>query len=295
MSLSAADQPRAIALPRARLTHHGLAFSKSTLEQALSLGAFLLEIPQGVDLNPGFELCRNFYQPRLDTLDRMRGHREHAHPRSKLGYEDRPNQVEQLQIESHLWHEYFALPVTELLEAMKILTVQVLRHLFEASAVRKEHWATITGATLDETSLCYTTLNHYRACVRGTLGIVEHTDSGFITLIAADQPGFEILHKGVWQAVALEPRCFIVNLGDAYQILTAHLPLPGRAVLHRVIETRPSAQAPDRSSFTVYMGPDFDMDLYQYNPSGALDRYQSFRAFSVQKAQGMGYAFHSRV
>ena len=181
MSLSAADQPRAIALPRARLTHHGLAFSKSTLEQALSLGAFLLEIPQGVDLNPGFELCRNFYQPRLDTLDRMRGHREHAHPRSKLGYEDRPNQVEQLQIESHLWHEYFALPVTQLLEAMKILTVQVLRHLFEASKVRKEHWATITGATLDETSLCYTTLNHYRACVRGTLGIVEHTDSGFIT------------------------------------------------------------------------------------------------------------------
>lgn len=295
MSTSAGNPSLMVSLPRARLTKHNLTFSNSTLEQALSLGAFLLEIPHALDVSPGFELCRNFYQPQRDTLDRMRGHREHAHPDSKLGYEDRPNQVEQLQIESHLWHQYFALPITELLEAIKAITLHTLRHLFEASHVRKEHWATITGAALDETSLCYTTLNHYRSCVRGTLGIVEHTDSGFITVIAADQPGFEIHHEGRWQAVPLEPGCFIVNLGDAYQILTAHLHLPGRAALHRVIETQPAPNTPDRSSFTVYMGPNFDMSLYQYSPSGTLDVFQSFRDFSMRKSQGMGYAFHARV
>ena len=289
------NQSVSLSLPRARLTGHGLEFSDSSLGQALALGAFLLQIPSSLDVSPGFEICRNFYRPRRDAQDLLRGHREDPHERSKLGYEDRPNQVEQLQIESHLWREYFPLPIARLLGAIKVVTLQALRHLFEASGVHQDHWATITGGTLDETSLCYTTLNHYRSGVRGTLGIVEHTDSGFITVIAADQPGFEIYHQGMWQAVPLEPGCFIVNLGDAYQILTAHLRLPGRAVLHRVIETVPVFDTPDRSSFTVYMGPNFDMSLYQYSGSGALEVYQSFRAFSVLKAQGMGYGFHDRV
>lgn len=289
------SQSISLSLPRARLTGHGLEFSDSTLEQALVLGAFLLQIPPSLDLSPGFEICRNFYRPRRDAQDILRGHRENPHERSKLGYEDRPNQVEQLQIESHLWREYFPLPTSRLLGAIKVITLQALRDLFAASGVRQEHWATITGSTRDQTSLCYTTLNHYRSGVRGTLGIVEHTDSGFITVIAADQPGFEICHQGLWRAVPLEPDCFIVNLGDAYQILTAHLPLPGRAVLHRVIETEPAPGTADRSSFTVYMGPNFDMDLFQYSETGALEVYQSFRAFSQRKAKGMGYDFHTRV
>ena len=289
------SQSISLSLPRARLTGHGLEFSASTLEQALGLGAFLLEIPAPLDMSPGFEMCRNFYRPRRDAQDILRGHRENPHERSKLGYEDRPNQVEQLQIESHLWREYFPLPTSRLLGAIKVITLQALRDLFAASGVRQEHWATITGSTRDQTSLCYTTLNHYRSGVRGTLGIVEHTDSGFITVIAADQPGFEICHQGLWRAVPLEPDCFIVNLGDAYQILTAHLPLPGRAVLHRVIETEPAPGSADRSSFTVYMGPNFDMDLFQYSETGALEVYQSFRAFSQRKAKGMGYDFHTRV
>lgn len=286
---------QSMSLPRARVSGHALVFRDSSLEQALTLGAFLLEIPPALDMGPGFEMCRNFYRPRRDAQDVLRGHRDNPHKRSRLGYEDRPNQVEQLQIESHLWREYFPLPTALLLEAIKVVTLQALRHLFEASGVQQEHWATITGGTLDETSLCYTTLNHYRSGVRGTLGIVEHTDSGFITVIAADQTGFEIFHQGLWRPIPLEPGCFIVNLGDAFQILTAHLPLPGQAVLHRVIETQPAADGPDRSSFTVYMGPNFDMDLYQYSQSGALQAYQSFRTFSVHKSQGMGYDFHARV
>ena len=289
------SQAVSLSLPRARLIGPSLVFSAGSLEQALGLGAFLLHIPPALDVGPGFEMCRNFYRPRRDPQDVMRGHREHPHERSRLGYEDRPNQVEQLQIESHLWREYFPLPVAMLLEAIKVVTVNCLRHLFEASGVRQEHWATITGGALDETSLCYTTLNHYRSGVRGTLGIVEHTDSGFITVIAADQPGFEICHQGRWHAVAQEPGCFIVNLGDAFEILTTSQNVPCRAVLHRVIETPSVPEHLDRSSFTVYMGPDFAMDLYQYNATGALQVYQSFRAFSVRKAQGMGYAFHARV
>ncbi|MCP9985391.1 hypothetical protein LUX01_00460 [Streptomyces sudanensis] len=48
---------------------------------------------------------RTFYQPGA-AADHRRGHREHGHPASRLGYEDRPDQVERLQIESFLWERY---------------------------------------------------------------------------------------------------------------------------------------------------------------------------------------------
>ena len=55
------NQSVSLSLPRARLTGHGLEFCDSSLGQALALGAFLLQIPPSLDVNPGFEICRNFY------------------------------------------------------------------------------------------------------------------------------------------------------------------------------------------------------------------------------------------
>jgi len=85
---------QSMSLPRARVSGHALVFRDSSLEQALTLGAFLLEIPPALDMGPGFEMCRNFYRPRRDAQDVLRGHRDNPHKRSRLGYEDRPNQVE---------------------------------------------------------------------------------------------------------------------------------------------------------------------------------------------------------
>lgn len=67
------------------------------------------------------------------------------------------------------------------------------------------------------------------------------------------------------------------------------------AVYHRVPELHPGASAGDRSSFTVYMGPRYDMMLYQYDPDGTLHEYQGFREFSVEKSKKLNYEFHSRI
>lgn len=284
-----------LVLPTAHVEDRRLRFdTPRQAEQALEHGAFHLAVPDGLDVTPGLEFCRTFYRPGA-AGDRRRGHREHGHPESKLGYEDRPDQVEQLQIESFLWDRYLPDDVTALLRDMRELTLQALTGVFELSGVPEADQETVTGGARGDHGLCYTTVNHYRAGLGGRTGIVEHSDSGFITTICTDQPGYQILHQGRWLPVRERPGYFTVNLGDAFRVLTRKLPRPVTAVYHRVPGLTATPGCPDRSSFTVYMGPRYDMDLYQYDMDGTLRPYQSFRAFSVDKAKELGYDFHARV
>jgi len=280
-----------VRLPVAETRGGGVEFDRPDgAAEALRAGAFLLRMPDDLDPAPGLDLCRRFYLPPVPG-DRYRGHREHGHPASKLGYEDRPDQVEQLQIEAHLWQRYFPEEVTSLLERMEEITGTALHALLSAAGVPAGDADEALGG--HHGGLCYTTVNHYRGDLDRRVGIVEHTDSGYITLFHADQPGFEVLDNGRWTPIELPERHFVVNLGDAFDVLTRHLPHPGTAVLHRVAAAGPGQ--PDRSSFTIYMGPSYDMVLRQYTSDGELVDYQSFRDFSVAKAARMGYQFHDRI
>lgn len=284
-----------LTLPAAAVEAGRLRFARAEgAEEALRLGAFNLAVPDGLDVGAGLAFCRSFYEPATGD-DRWRGHREHGHADSKLGYEDRPDQVEQLQLESFLWERYLPDEVTAVLRRMKQLTLDALDGVFEAAGVPEQDRELVTGGARRDTGLCYTTVNHYRAGLSDRAGIVEHSDSGFITTICTDQPGYEILHEGRWLPVRERPGHFTVNLGDAFRVLTRKLPRPVTAVYHRVPELRPGSGTPDRSSFTIYMGPRYDMSLHQYDPDGTLREFQSFRDFSVEKAGRLGYEFHSRI
>lgn len=296
MTTHAVDETR-LTLPAAALDAGKLRFASETDEiQALQIGAFHLAVPDDIDVSAGLTFCRSFYKPHTDNPDdRYRGHRDHGHPKSKLGYEDRPDQVEQLQLESFLWHQYLPDDVTALLQQMKKLTLDTLFGIFDAADIPKDDWQLITGGAGEDTGLCYTTVNHYRSGLNNRAGIVEHTDSGFITTICTDQPGYEILHDGHWLPVQERPGHFIVNLGDAFQVLTERLGRPVNAVYHRVPERQADVTSSDRSSFTIYMGPRYDMSLYQYDSEHKLSEFQGFREFSVEKAGKLGYEFHSRI
>ncbi|WP_082080460.1 2OG-Fe(II) oxygenase family protein [Williamsia herbipolensis] len=285
-----------LTLPAARVDGGKLQFeSDDDSNRALRIGAFNLQIPADLDPGAGLEFCRSFYQPATDAADRQRGHREHGHPESKLGYEDRPDQVEQLQLENFLWSRYLPDRLTTVLRKLEQLTQTTLDGVFDAAGISKSDREVVTGGIGGP--LCYTTVNHYRAGLTDRAGIVEHSDSGFITTICTDQPGYEILHDGNWMPVRERAGHFIVNLGDAFEVLTANYADPVSAVYHRVPELRPDAagRTPDRSSFTIYMGPRYDMDLYQYDADGTLQMFQGFREFSVEKAGKLGYDFHSRI
>lgn len=288
--------PRTMNLPRSAILDHRLTFERpDDAALALKLGAFLVAIPDGLDMSPGLRLCRNFFKPPQYPGDRYGGHTAAEHEDSKLGYADRPDQVEQLQLESAHWDKYLPDEVTDLLRQMEAVTLCTLHGVLEAAGVPPGDWDTITGGASNGNGWCHSTVNHYRSHLPGRIGIVEHTDSGFITVLYTDQPGLEILHAGEWQSVEVQSEYFIVNLGDCLEILTRNSPQPITAVIHRVPESPSNREHGDRSSFTVFIGPRYDMVIYTYNSDGALKQHQGFRDFSVDKAAQLGYEFHPRL
>lgn len=287
-----------ISLPTAQVIEGSMVFDGAAgMAEALDIGAFLVTVPQGWDMAPGLELCRNYYKPTRFAGDRYRGHREEPHSDSSLGYADRPDQVEQLQIESQHWHTYLPEDLVGLLRQMKQLTADILCSCFRAAGIPEKDWPLITGGLQEGTGWCHTTVNHYRAGLGGRPGIVQHTDSGFITLIYADRGGLEVLYNGEWHKVRYRPDCFMVNFGATAGILTDKLPNPMTAVIHQVPEIPEdnNGYGYDRSSFTVFLGPRYDMDIYQYSADGALEEYMNFRDFSLLKAEDQGYEFHPRL
>ncbi|WP_441249581.1 2OG-Fe(II) oxygenase family protein [Kitasatospora sp. McL0602] len=281
-------------LPRAEVRADRLWFADpAEARRALALGAFLVAIPADLDPQPGLDLCRRFYEPRTEPADLYRGHLTEEHADSKLGYSDRPDQVEQLQLESQHWDTYLPAEAVALLRRMEAVTLATLHGVLEIAGVPEADWDTITGGASMGNGWCHSTINHYRSDLRGRAGIVEHTDSGFITLLHADQPGLEMRHEGAWVPIEVQSQDFIVNLGDCLEVLAKHLPQPITAVVHRVPESE--QRELDRSSFTVFMGPRYDMGIYQYTPDGELLVSQGFRDFSVEKAEKLGYEFHPRL
>jgi isopenicillin N synthase-like dioxygenase len=65
--------------------------------------------------------------------------------------------------------------------------------------------------------------HYYPACPEPelTMGITEHTDSSFLTVLVQDHiPALQILHQDKWIDVPPIPEAFIVNIGDVMQLIT---------------------------------------------------------------------------
>lgn len=149
-------------LPYAKIEGGKLLFDTSDgAELALSIGAFFVAIPEHLDVTPGLELARNFYRPTDATRprDRYSGHRSEQHADSKLGYSDRPDQVEQLQLESEHWDAYLPGEVTALLREMEEITLDTLYGVFAAAGVPERDWETITGGAREGTGWCHSTIS----------------------------------------------------------------------------------------------------------------------------------------
>ncbi|KAI9362096.1 hypothetical protein DFJ73DRAFT_956866 [Zopfochytrium polystomum] len=92
-----------------------------------------------------------------------------------------------------------------------------------------------------------------------TTGSSPHTDWGFLTLIAANQPGLQIqLPSGggtKWVTVKPEPNALTVNAGDYLALLSG-----GKVIspVHRV--TRPFWTEQPRTSFVFFWYPNYDAE-----------------------------------
>ena len=93
---------------------------------------------------------------------------------------------------------------------------------------------------------------HFPAGRSDDLGVGEHTDYGFLTLLAQDRHGgLELKHRdGSWLSAPPRDGALVINLGDMFERLTRGR---FRSAPHRVI----NRSGQPRLSFPLFFDPDF--------------------------------------
>ena len=258
----------------ASLVKGKLVFEKEgSLRSAIQQGVFLLKVPVGFDFEPGIKLCREFYLPETDQTD-YRGYR--AQPDI---YFDREHfQTEHILVDRLRWAARLPAAVVHMALIMDALGQVIFQAALREMGVAEHLWQQLSGGAVTGQGAHWFAASHYRPELR-LPGCAEHRDTGFVTLLYTRQPGLEAFVEGRWQSIAPRSGCFIVNFGACLETLSGRLPLPARAIEHRVRKGPALPKGEDRFSFATFINPPASGELYELQPHGELLRIMSVEAF----------------
>lgn len=266
------------ALERAWLDGDELRFASAAARAtALADGIFLLAVPGGLPLAAGDAFARQFYtgDPEL-RYGRFRALGPEPFGDPLLGFHRRSNQIEQFLLERRFWHSHYPQEITALGEALCRLSQQVLRAVLAHVGIPPADWPRATGGCSERAGSYHLTFNHYRPDHDGC-GLASHKDDGFLTILRTTAPGLEVNRRNRWERVPIDPAYFVINFGLAMEILTAAVPAPVAAIMHRV-----SHQTVDRSSFGHFTSsgcaPGSDQGIYRFRPGHPLELVCASRA-----------------
>ena len=285
-----------VSYPKAKLQNKKLMFEEPEgFDEALKEGVFYIKIPENFNYKVLDKFANSYYLPKNGVDNEYKGFKDIKLKESILGYSSPNDQVELLQLETKLWSKYLPSDVTNMLDQMNNISKIILKEICNNIGVKTEDLDKITGGIDDDNALQYCIFNHYRSS-KNAIGFTAHKDSGFITTLYSVEPGLEAFKDGTWYPIDPIPGYFTINLGHSFEILSAKMSKPIHAVYHRVRKTENgSKNMLDRFSIGSYIGPRFDMNLYQYQEDGELKFYQSFMDFQIAKAKEMNYEFHPKV
>ncbi|MEU7167201.1 2OG-Fe(II) oxygenase family protein [Streptomyces morookaense] len=268
----------AMVLQRARTAGSALVFDKPDgLPRSLADGCFRLAVPAGFDPSPGITLCREFHRPASDGPAALRSYRGF---RELEGiYFDREHfQTEHLLVDGPDRALHFPPELCAMAEQMSALTRLVLRAVLDGLGVPGALWGRVTGGAAEGRGTHWFAANHYRS-EHPRLGCAPHKDTGFVTVLYIEESGLEASVDGAWVPVDPLPGHFVVNFGGAFELLTAALPQPVRALTHRVRQCVRAPGVPDRFSFAAFANPPATGDLYRIGPDGAAHAVRSSEEF----------------
>ncbi|MGW5456632.1 2OG-Fe(II) oxygenase family protein [Nocardia sp. NPDC003979] len=227
---------------------------------ALSDGFFALAIPDNLDVDPGKRFCRQFHLPLQGNScnDAYRGFRE----RSEVYFSRQNFQIEHVLTEGSNRKKYLPADVCAMAEMMTDIALLIFRSTLSELGIPERVWAGATSGAVDGHGAHWFVAHHYRGN-RDQMGCAPHKDTGFVTVLYADQPGLEVYRAGKWVSVDPLPGHFIVNFGQSMDVLTSSLAYKVDASMHRV-RTFPSENPDgDRVSFAAFVDPPHSGNLYR--------------------------------
>lgn len=245
-------------------------------DQAFQEGIFFLEIPKELEIKAGQIFADQFYRGQsFPPYGHFRDINSSQFDDPLLGFHQRINQIEQFLLERRFWAHHYPPEISLLGESLTYIAKQIVCSVLEYTEIPNVEWARATGGCAEASGSYHLTFNHYRSELEG-VGLSSHKDDGFVTILMTTAAGLEVNRKNRWEAVPIEPSCFIVNFGLSMQILTSKCIHPVAAIMHRVAH-----QGQDRSSFGHFSSSncrqDSDQGIYYYLPNIGLERLCSSR------------------
>jgi hypothetical protein len=243
---------------------------ESKLMQGAKDGIFYVEIPAQ---------CNNFMS---DVLDFGNSFYQNDEIKKLLfsdfsGYHKRENvQVESFYLERIFWKNFFLEPIYRFASHMNSLSECLLKKILYLVAphIVAHQLSQITGKVTDNKGQYYFMFNYYRP-EKNTIGFRVHKDTGFITLLYINKPGFIAYINDSWGTVFPKENYFVVNLGQALEILVNTNKVT--AVLHAVEQVKDKN---GRISFGLSIEGDLDSPVYQLSHNGLGEEvYTTYRKY----------------
>ena len=251
-----------------------LVFEKEgSLRDAIQQGLFLLKAPEGFNFEPGIKLCREFYLPAVDQTD-YRGYQS----QTDIYFDREHFQTEHILVDKLRWAVRLPPAVVQMAQVMDAVGQVIFQAALREMGVAEHLWQQLSGGAVTGQGAHWFAASHYRP-ERRLPGCAEHRDTGFVTLLYTSQPGLEAFIEGGWQSIAPRAGYFIVNFGACLETLSGRLPLPARAIEHRVRKCPAVSKGEDRFSFATFINPPASGELYELQPHGELLRLMSVETF----------------
>jgi hypothetical protein len=182
--------------------------SSADFDEAIEVGFFRIPIPQNVDVRQTRAFSKSFHGDSTYTDFKA------------LSLADgffRPDLAQSVHfsLERDNWAGVYPQNVREVGDQLTQIGSQILRSILEKFNLPRELWFKATSGASDGEGSCYLVFRHYDPEVTNKpVGLTEHRDWGFITVLDASSDGLEAEIDGVWHPLAIEEGYLTINFGE---------------------------------------------------------------------------------